>query len=218
MPARVALYVRVSTQDQHPDCQLDPLRTYAKARGLEVGGEYVDHGVSGAKARRPALDRMLADARRRRFDAVACVKLDRLGRSLTHLLTLTGELEALGVDLISLDDGLDTSTPAGRLFFAIRGAFAEYERTLIVERTRAGLAAARRRGARLGRPPVLTTESRERLRRLRVSGRSLREIAAVLGVGKDAIAREAKRLGLGDLSASVSHERLSPCAAQSAAT
>jgi DNA invertase Pin-like site-specific DNA recombinase len=190
---RIALYARVSTTEQTPEPQLHALREYATARGLEVIHEYVDHGISGSRARRPALDRMMADARRRRLDAVAVVKLDRLGRSLVHLLNLTGELEALGVDLVSLDDGLDTSTPAGRLFFAIRGAFAEYERSLIVERTRAGLAAARRRGAKIGRPRRLSDLDRTRVGRLHAAGRSLGEIAALLGCSKSTVSREVRR-------------------------
>jgi DNA invertase Pin-like site-specific DNA recombinase len=109
---RLALYCRASTIEQHVEPQLHALRSYAEARGFEVVGTYVDHGVSGAKDRRPALDRLLADARRRSVDAVAVTKLDRLGRSLRHLLVLVGELEALGIDFISLDDGPDTSACA----------------------------------------------------------------------------------------------------------
>jgi DNA invertase Pin-like site-specific DNA recombinase len=105
----------------------------------------------------------LADARRRRFDAVAVTKSDRLARSLHHLLTLLGEFEALGIDLVSLDDGFNRSTPVGRLFFQIRGAFAEYERRLIRERVSAGMQAARRRGSKIGRPKVVSREKSERL-------------------------------------------------------
>jgi DNA invertase Pin-like site-specific DNA recombinase len=194
---RLALYARVSTTDQHPEAQIDALRQYARARGLEITGTYVDHGISGAKARRPALDRLMADARRRGFDALAVVKLDRLGRSLHHLLTLLGEFEALGVDLISLDDGLDTSTPVGRLFFQIRGAFAEYERSLIRERTRAGLAAAKRRGKRLGRPRAIRGSATFTMERLLQKGASLRAVARELKVDPATVSREAKRLGLG---------------------
>jgi DNA invertase Pin-like site-specific DNA recombinase len=193
---RIALYARVSTTDQHPEIQIDALRAYAQARGFEVAGEFVDHGISGTRAKRPALDRMMADASRRRFDLIAVVKLDRLGRSLTHLLSLTGELEALGVDFISLEDGLDTSTPVGRFFFQVRGAFAEYERELIRERTRAGIAAAKRRGKTLGRPRVISEEASMRIRRLHHAGRSLRQIATLLGVSKTAVANEVERLGL----------------------
>ncbi len=193
---RVAIYVRCSTAEQTVEPQLAQLREYAEARGLEVVEEFADNGQSGTKASRPALDRLVADARRRRFDAVTVVKLDRLGRSLHHLLILLGELEALGVDLISLDDGLDTSTPVGRLFFQVRGAFAEYERALIVERTLAGLAAARARGVRLGRPEVLDRKGRQRAVRLRRSGKSVRAIAVALDVSVGtvhALVREGSR-------------------------
>jgi DNA invertase Pin-like site-specific DNA recombinase len=151
---RVALYVRVSTSDQTVEPQLHALRAYATARRLEVVEEYVDHGISGAKDRRPALDEMVAKAKRRAFDAVAVVKLDRLARSTRHLTQLAAELEALGVDLIVTDQGIDTSTPAGRLLFNVLAAIGEFELDLIRERTRAGLRAARRRGKRLGRPRV----------------------------------------------------------------
>ena len=106
---RVGLYARVSTKDQTPDPQLDALRQYAQARSLEVQGEYVDHGISGAKARRPALDELVAAARKREIDALVVVKLDRLARSVRHLTGLGAELEALGVDLIVLDQGIDSS-------------------------------------------------------------------------------------------------------------
>ena len=179
---RVALYARVSTDEQTVAPQLDALREYARARGFDVVDEYVDHGVSGSKDRRPALDEMMAKAKRRSFDAVAVVKLDRLGRSLHHLLTLLGELEALGVDLIAVDDGLDTTTPVGRLFFQIRGAFAEYEAALIRERTRAGLQAARRRGRRLGRPRVHVPVAKAQT--LLGKGWSLTAVARELGIAR----------------------------------
>jgi DNA invertase Pin-like site-specific DNA recombinase len=154
MRHRIALYARVSTTDQHPEIQMHALRAYAEARGLEVAGEYADRGVSGAKDRRPALDRLLADGRRRRFDILACSKLDRLARSVHHLTGLARELEALGVDLVVLDQAIDTSTPAGKLLFHVLGSIAEFERDLIRERTVAGMRAAKRRGARIGRPQV----------------------------------------------------------------
>ncbi len=193
---RVALYSRVSTTDQRPEVQLEPLRAYATARGLEVAGEYVDHGISGAKARRPALDRLLADARRRRFDVVACVKLDRLARSMRHLTALAGELEALGVDLVVLDQGIDTTTPTGRLLFNVLGAIAEFERDLIRERVTAGLRSAKRRGVRIGRPRALDAERSERLVDLFEEGASLRAISRALGVGNGTVADEVRRLGL----------------------
>ncbi len=193
---RIALYARVSTTDQHPEIQLNALRAYAEARSLEVAEVYVDVGVSGAKSKRPALDRLRADALRRRFDIVAVVKLDRLARSVHHLTTLGQEFEALGVDLVVLDQAIDTTTPSGKLLFHVLGSIAEFERDLIRERTRAGLAAARRRGKRLGRPRVISEEASARIRRLHRAGRSLRQIAEVLGVSKTAVANEVERLGL----------------------
>jgi DNA invertase Pin-like site-specific DNA recombinase len=193
---RCAIYARVSTQDQHAEIQLEQLRAYAGARGLQVIAEYIDNGVSGAQRSRPALDALMASARRRHVDLVVCTKLDRLGRSLHHLLEVLGELEALGVEFASLDDGIDTSTPTGRLFLQIRGAFAEYERGLLRERTRAGLQAARRRGRRLGRPRALDPRDRQRLERLRRSGASIRSIAQTLGVSPTTVQREVASLGV----------------------
>jgi len=180
MPRRVALYARVSTSEQHVEPQLFALRQYATARGLDVAAEFVDHGVSGARDRRPALDKLLADARRRRFDAVSVVKLDRLGRSLHHLLTVLGQLDDLGVAFVSVDDAIDTSTAAGRLFMQMRGAFAEYELSMIRERTAAGMRAARRRGARIGRPQVAVDRVAV-VQGIR-SGVSVSELARRLGV------------------------------------
>jgi len=149
----------VSTTDQHTEPQLHALRQYATARGLELAGEYADHGVSGARDRRPSLDRLMADARRRRFDVLGCTKLDRLARSVHHLTSLVRELEALGIDLVVLDQSIDTSTPAGQLLFHVLGSIAEFERDLIRERTSAGMRAAKRRGARIGRPEAASTAS-----------------------------------------------------------
>jgi len=191
---RIALYARVSTLDQHPEIQVHALEQYATARGLEVVETYVDRRQSGAKASRPALDRLLADARRRRFDAIACVKLDRLARSVHHLTTMAGELAALGVDLVVLDQGIDTTTPAGLLLFHVIGSIAEFERDLIRERTRAGLAAAKRRGKRLGRPRSIVGPETFTAERLAAVGRSHREIAAELGVSKASVTRTLKRL------------------------
>jgi len=191
---RVALYARVSTTEQHPEIQLHALRAYATARGLEVAQEYVDHGVSGATARRVALDRLLADARRRRFDVLAVVKLDRLARSVRHLTTLAADFEALGVDLVVLDQAIDTSTPSGRLLFTVLAGIAEFERDLIRERTVAGMQAARRRGVRFGRPEVLDRDQHARLVRLHRLGHSQRAIARLLGVSQPTVGRALARL------------------------
>ena len=152
---RVAIYCRCSTTEQSVDPQLDVLRKYAEAWELEIVGEYKDVGVSGTRDRRNGLDALVKDARKRCFDAVACVKLDRMARSVRHLTTMAAELESLGVDLIAVDQSLDTSTPSGRLLFHVLGAIAEFERDLIVERTKAGVESARRRGRHPGRPKAL---------------------------------------------------------------
>jgi len=148
---RAAIYARVSTFDQEPENQLAELRRFATARGWDVR-EYVDHGVSGSKERRPALDEMVADAKRRRFDAVVVWRLDRLGRNLKHLITLIDEMQALGIAFVSLNEGIDATTPAGKLQLHILAAIAEFERARIQERVRAGLARAKAQGRRLGRP------------------------------------------------------------------
>ncbi len=184
---RVALYARCSTADQTVDLQLDGLRDYAKVRGFDVVGEYIDEAQSGAKARRPALDRLLADAHRRRFDAVAVWRLDRLARSVRHLVNVAGDLESLGVDLIALDQGIDTSTSAGRFLFHTLAAVGELERDLIRERTIAGVAAARRRGKRLGRPRVHVPLSRAQS--LLAEGRSMAAVARELGVSRSSLHR-----------------------------
>ena len=181
---RAAIYARVSTIDQEPENQLQELRRYVTARNW-TAGEYVDRGVSGATDRRPALDHLLADARRRRFDVVVCWRLDRLGRNLRHLITLLDELQALGVAFVSLAEGIDATTPAGRLQMQILGAISEFERGRIVERVRAGLARARAQGQRLGRP-------RRRIdpeALARVAGLPEREAARRLGIPRSTLQR-----------------------------
>ena len=181
-PYRAAIYARVSTLDQEPENQLAELRQYITARGWSAV-EYVDHGISGAKERRPALDRVISDARRRRFDVLVCWRLDRLGRNLKHLVTLLDELQALGVAFVSLGEGIDCTTPAGRLQLHILAALAEFERSRIAERVQAGLARARKQGKRLGRP---------RLARPPVAlprRMTVREAASTWGVSKSTAAR-----------------------------
>src|ERR1700688_1753548 len=156
---RAALYARVSTLDQEPENQLQELRRYVEARGW-TAQEYVDHGISGAKDRRPALDELLRDAKRRRFDVVVCWRLDRLGRNLKHLITLLDDLQALGVAFVSLAEGIDATTPAGKLQMHILGAIAEFERGRVVERVRAGLQRARAQGVKLGRPVAIVPAAR----------------------------------------------------------
>lgn len=182
---RVALYARVSTRDkgQDPELQLGELREFAKARDWHVAGEFADLGVSGSKDTRPQLDAMMRLAKARKIDAIAVWKLDRFGRSLRHLVDALAELEALGVAFVSLRDNLDMSTPAGRLMFHVIGAMAEFERSLIQERVRAGLMRARSKGHTLGRPKVKRERDRDakRIRQMRDEGQSYREIAEELG-------------------------------------
>ncbi len=177
---RAAAYARVSTTDQEPANQLLALRAFAEARSWTVT-EFVDHGQSGAKEKRPALDAMLAAVRSRKVDVVVCVKLDRLARSVSHLVTMVRELEALGVDLVVLDQAIDTTTPAGRLLFHVLAAISEFERDLIRDRVMAGIRLARAQGIRLGRPSRLIDLRRARLEL--AQGRSVRSVAKELGVG-----------------------------------
>jgi DNA invertase Pin-like site-specific DNA recombinase len=179
---RVALYARVSTANhgKDPEMQLRELREYCKHRGLEVAGEYVDAGISGAKDSRPELNRLNADARRRRFDAVVVWKFDRFARSVSHLLRALEEFRSLGIEFISLSEQVDTSTPTGKMVFTVPGAVAELERSLIAERVRAGLRIARTKGKRLGRPRKIADA--RAIIRLRAEGASWRTISAALGV------------------------------------
>ena len=174
---KAAIYARVSTLDQEPENQLAELRRYVEARGW-TAQEYVDRGVSGAKDRRPALDVLIQDARRRRFDVLICWRLDRLGRNLRHLILLLDELQAVGVAFVSLAEGIDATTPAGRLQLHVLGAIAEFERARIAERITAGLARARRNGRRLGRPQRTVSEAVL----APVRGLPVREAAKRLGV------------------------------------
>jgi putative DNA-invertase from lambdoid prophage Rac len=148
---RAAIYARVSTLDQEPENQLQELRRYVEARNW-TGTEFVDRGVSGAKDKRLALDALLKDAKRRRFDVLVCWRLDRLGRNLRHLVTMLEDLNHVGVAFVSLGEGIDCTTPAGKLQLHILAALAEFERERIRERVMAGLQRARAQGKRLGRP------------------------------------------------------------------
>jgi DNA invertase Pin-like site-specific DNA recombinase len=188
---RVALYARVSTlAGQNPEMQLVELREYAARRGWLVAEEYVDHGVSGAKESRPALNRLMADASQRKFDVVACWKLDRFGRSVKHVVTALADFEVLGIAFVSLKDNLDLSTASGRFMFQIIAAFAELERAIIAERVRSGLQNAVRRGKKLGRRPVAVDKAR--IARLRANGTSLRAISAQLGLSLGTVHKAAR--------------------------
>ena len=183
-PQRAAIYARVSTCDQTTENQLTELRRYIKVRGWSAK-EYVDEGVSGSTDSRPALDKLLRDAKRRRFDVLVCWRLDRLGRNLRHLILFLEELQALGVAFVSLTEGIDATTPAGRLQMHILGAIAEFERARIAERVRLGLARVQANGQKLGRPlRVLTAEQLALVKKLGVKKATRR-----LGISRSTLYR-----------------------------
>src|SRR6266478_3863085 len=169
---KTALYARVSTLDkgQDPQMQLRELREYCQRRGWTVAGEYVDIGVSGSKDSRPELNRLMTDAHRRNFEAVLVWRLDRFARSVSHLLRALETFKSQGIEFISYSEQMDTSTPVGKMTFTVLGAVAELERSLIIERVRAGVRNAKAKGKRLGRPRVAV--DRGRIVRLRESGAS----------------------------------------------
>jgi DNA invertase Pin-like site-specific DNA recombinase len=186
-PKRVSIYARVSTHEQSLDPQLHELRDLAERRGWAVVGEYTDLGISGAKDRRPGLDALMQDSHRGKFDVVAVVKFDRFARSLRHLVMALDDLTARGIDFVSASDSVDSTSPGGRFQIQILGAVAEFERELIRQRTIAGLAAARKKGRRLGRRPVRVDD--DLLLDLTTQGCSVREVAAKMGVSKSLVAK-----------------------------
>lgn len=177
---RVGIYGRVSTAEQSTQMQLDELRAYCQRRQWEIAEEYTDTGVSGCKESRPALNRLLADLRRRKFDCVLVYRYDRFARSLRQLVNALGEFDAVGIHFVSLHEGVDTSTPNGRLVFGIFASIAEFERELIRGRVRSGLAAARAKGKRLGRPTVAVDTLR--IAKLSAGGASWPTIAREMGI------------------------------------
>lgn len=181
-PITVAIYARVSTQEQDPGLQLSELRKYIQDRGWQVYREYVDIGHSGAKDSRPELNKLMADAKRRKFDTVLVWKFDRFARSVKHLVNSLYEFKALGIDFVSLTEGIDTSTPLGEAMFSIIGAMAQLERDLIRERVTAGMRRAREKGKALGRPKVQIDP--QEFTKLRENGLSMEEVAKVLGVAR----------------------------------
>src|SRR3989441_11869275 len=188
---RAALYARVSTANngQDPTMQTRELEEYCERRGWKVVGEYVDVGISGSKEKRPELDRLMADAHRRRFDAVVVWRFDRFARSVSHLLRALETFKALGIEFVSFSEQMYTSTPAGKMVFTVLAAVAELERSLIVERVKAGLRNARAKGKRLGRPRKILDASR--IAALRAQGTGWKRIASELGVGVGTLYRTA---------------------------
>lgn len=184
---RAARYLRVSKADQDPALQDDETAELIAKRGWKLTDTYTDHGVSGSRERRPELDRLLRDVRRRRIDVVLVWKADRLFRSLKAMVTTLDEWAALGVGFVSATEVFDSTTPQGKLLLHLTSAFAEFVRNLIIERTKAGIAAARRRGTHVGRPRARLDH--DRLQELRAEGLSVRKIATTLGIGVSTVQR-----------------------------
>src|SRR6516164_9126419 len=181
---RAALYMRTSTKGhgQTTDTQALALRDYAQRRGLQIVDEYADEGISGAKDRRPQLDRLMADARKRRFDAVLVARFDRFARSTKHLVLALEEFSSLGIDFISLNESIDTSTPMGRMVFTVVAAVAELERSIIKERVMMGLARARGQGKPIGRPRVEVDPLQ--VAQMKAAGTSIKAIAKECGIAR----------------------------------
>ena len=183
---RAALYLRVSTIDQHPESQLHDLRGLAAQRGFEIVQEYTDR-ISGVKAKRPGLDQLMADARRGKFDVLLIWAFDRLARSVRHLLEVLDELNRLQVEFISFRENIDTGGPLGRALIVIIGAISELERNLIIERVRSGMRRAKLEGRRLGRPPP--SINRDDLLRDRARGQSLTQLAKAYRISRASVVR-----------------------------
>ena len=184
---KCAIYARISTHDQHIESQLYPLRELAARRGFEVVNEYTDVGVSGSKARRKGLDAMLADAHRRKFSIVLVAAFDRVARSVKHFLTVMDELNDLGIEFISARENIDTSGAMGRMFVTILGCIAELERSLIIERIKAGMHRRRLEGLPMGRAPLAIDH--KSLIDDRLSGMSLTIVAKKYGVSRASVVR-----------------------------
>lgn len=184
---RAALYCRVSTVDQHPETQLNELRQFAANRGFKVVGEYTDHGYSGARARRPELDRMMDDAQRHKFDVLLVWACDRLARSTKHLLQTIDELNGMGIQFLSQREAIDTEGPLGRAIIVIVSAMAELERCIIVERVKAGMRRARLEGRQIGRSRL--DVNRQQVIHDRRSGLSLTQVAKKHGISRASVCR-----------------------------
>ena len=182
---RIALYARVSTDKQTCENQLQELRTIAERMNYTIVAEFIDNGISGMKTRqnRPALDQLMKSATQRKFDMVRCWSIDRLGRSLQNLVEILNELQAMKIDLFFLQQGMDTSTPSGRMIFSVFGAIGEFERNLIRERVIAGQRRAVANGVKIGRPSKMNEGLRSAIQLLREKGMGIKQIARELKVG-----------------------------------
>ena len=186
MKKAVAIYARVSTDRQTVDMQIHELKEYVKRRGWNLYREFIDQGYSGSDTKRPAFQEMMNEAKKRKFDVLLVWKLDRLSRSMKDLVMVLNELGGLGIDFVSYDNNLDTSTPTGKLVFHVIGAVAEFEKDIIKERVKAGLENAKRKGKKLGRPGVDDSVIEE-AKVLRGQGKSFRKIGKELGISEGTV-------------------------------
>ena len=187
MGKRVAIYVRVSTKDQSVDMQLNDIEGYSKERGLNIFNIYKDSGVSGTKETRPALGELMNDAKKRKFDMVLVWRFDRFARSTKHLVTALHEFRHLGIDFISFQENIDTSSPLGEAIFTIISAMSNLERDIIAERVKGGLRKAKANGKKLGRPKNIVDT--EKVIEYRKQNKSIRQIASELGLSRGSVER-----------------------------
>ena len=188
---RTAIYVRVSTKDQSVDMQLNDLERYSRERGLNVFKMYEDNGISGTKETRPALNELMNDARKRKFDTVLVWRFDRFARSTKHLVNALYEFRSLGIDFISYQENIDTSSPLGEAIFTIISAMSKLERDIIAERVKGGLRKARAKGKRLGRPE--NEVDTDKIVKYKEEGKSIREIAKEMGIHRSKVERTLKQ-------------------------
>ena len=201
MNSRVAIYARVSTSDQSTESQLLDLRRYVRERGWTLFNEYTDHGVSGTKDSRPALNELMDAAKKRRFDTVLVWRFDRFARSTKHLILALEEFRNLGIDFVSYQENIDTSSPLGSAIFTIISAVAQLERDIIAERVKAGLRRAKENGKKLGRPTV--TISADRIKLLRSQGLTIREIARRSDVSRSTVWRLIRQINSKEYNSSI---------------
>jgi len=192
---KVSIYCRVSTVDQSIEMQRSDLHQYCEHRGFEILREYADEGVSGTKDRRPALDALMEDARKRLFEGVVCWRFDRFARSTQHLISALDEFRHLGIEIISYQENIDTASPLGKAMFTIVAAIAELERNIIVDRIRGGIRRAREQGKRLGRRPLTDPSLLRTVLQMKAQGKSIRAIAEAVKVSKSFVHKTCKNTG-----------------------
>lgn len=186
---KVALYTRVSTHEQSSDMQHRDLLQYCAQRGWTVAREFTDHGISGTRERRPGLDQLMAECRKRKVDTVLVWRFDRFARSTKHLIAALEEFQHLGIGFVSFQEGIDTASPLGKAVFTIISAMSELERNIIVERIKGGLRRAKALGKHIGRPGLATPDLRHQIGQLHRQGQSLRTISRTMGISRSLVHR-----------------------------